>query len=284
MKPILWRGYRAVLLSTDSALHGGNSRLGTDVLELAGKVVALAAALMPAGGLVIRFVAFQFAFGDIWSGWPLVIAWSAPLPQLIATGVIVLGPFAIVTVFMAVIASTRARLAHQQTRQQRSPRHYVAIVVGSAMVLAGMVFGVQFVGEVVAVAALLVFTYGIEVAQRNYKSVQLRHVWFTTVVSLGLMATAGGLVGIAPVLSRANYAFVNAMGTSAADGQYQELGHSDGILYLQKCGTNQVVAVPTNNVLVAIPVADSAGLGHIFEGSLWALFQGKGTRLGLSLC
>ena len=51
-----------------------------DVLEVSGKAAALAAVLLPAMGVLVRLIAFRFD-----NAFPVELAWSASLSQLVAT-------------------------------------------------------------------------------------------------------------------------------------------------------------------------------------------------------
>src|SRR4029077_14767527 len=82
-------GQRVVLSQGQASPKTGAATASNpvDPIEMAGKIAALMAALLPAGGFVARIIALEITFGP---GWAFPIAWSAPLPQLAVTGLICL--------------------------------------------------------------------------------------------------------------------------------------------------------------------------------------------------
>jgi hypothetical protein len=80
-----------------------------DVLEVGGKAIALAAALLPATGVVVRWIAFSAA--NIHGG-SLQLGWSAPLSQLVATAIVSLLPSLLVLPLMVPITRPLVHVEH----------------------------------------------------------------------------------------------------------------------------------------------------------------------------
>lgn len=214
-------------------------------IELAGKVLALMAALLPVAGFVARATAFEITFHD--SGWAIPMAWSASLPDLAFTGLWsecltapVLGLlWLLYWALPPPIGLDRGlRLLHGRLR----PVVILSAVALIAIVVLEPFWPAEFIPLFFAVTL---------VAYRRWRGGQagLLDIWWV-IVTLALISAVGdgvgGILGGYP--QTAEYHFGPAAETLVADGRYQQYGEASGFVYLQRCGTSDIYIVNENEM------------------------------------
>jgi len=226
-----------------------------DPIELAAKIIALTAALLPPSGILARAIAFQMSFGPEWA---IPMAWSAPLPQLAVTGLLSIG-LVVPTGFFLWLSWNREVRRHARWRQRLSPQpdrrrgradwlvelwtsrlvNPLTLAAALALVLFSPAFPTAIVGLPLGALAAI----GPLVSWRHRPQRRFRDIWWVVVAVVLVADVTSGILGSSLVgFIQADYEFSPAS-TTMVNGSYQELGEADGFLYLQKCGTDNIYAV-----------------------------------------
>jgi hypothetical protein len=220
-----------------------------DPIEMAAKIVALMAALLPLGGVLARSTAFAIGYGVDWA---LPLAWSAPLPELAVTGlyclILVLPIPGILWLDwrLATISDASTTELPTSGRQRKS---LLLIALGLALILAGWLI-LPWPVPILSLLLALPLFYGPRLAWRGKRKKRFRDIWWVVVLLVLIADVIGGAVGTLPGVVRASYEFDPSATRSLTNGSYQQLGVADGFLYLQKCGSRQVYVVDERAVVL----------------------------------
>ena len=250
-------------------------------VEGIGKAAALGVILLPVAGAVLRLIAFST--GNVAVS-PLLLAWSAPISQLVATALSALRSTALLLLLFALsIVGLRlyARLmgselwkwphwfkwpiSEELRRELAQPEWFripspwvvparillglIAILLGLAVVwlLASMP---DWPYALVALPGAVIITAIAALVSRPGDRARLRQTWPAVVAAVIFPAIAqgigGGLVGT-PV---GHYSFKSELAGVVSDGDFQELGQSGNDLILASCDspTRSVVRVPEGEI------------------------------------
>jgi hypothetical protein len=219
-----------------------------DPIEMSGKVIALMAALLPAGGFLTRAIAFTITFGPDWA---VPLAWSAPLPQLAVTGLYSLllalpVPVALWLAWRREIAreSRDNRLSLPDRLERRIIRHGgLMVAVGVAVVLVDFFLLPGWPIQLFGLAMVVPLILGPRLSWRGKDRRRFRDVWWVVVLVVLIADVIGGLTGLLVGFVEADYEFDPSATSVAVNGSYQQLGEADGFAYLQKCGSSQIYVV-----------------------------------------
>jgi len=255
-----------------------------DALELGGKVLALMAALLPAAGFLVRAIALSIPFGPEW-GVPL--AWSAPLPQLAATGL-----FSLLIALPAPLGLWLAwRLEYLRERTESPSRRTlrllnVALILGLIVMVTSVLFspGWPVILSSTPLGVLLVI--GTQLSWRGRPRRRFRDIWWVVALAVLLTAVVGGFNGFVLTFQPARYEFDANVTQAVHDGMYLQLGEADGVTYLQRCGDNKSVFAVSDRAISSITYVQSGVPQAALGPSLMAVIRGATPRweLGLPPC
>jgi hypothetical protein len=261
--------------------------LSHDRLEIAAKVLAFTTILLPAGGFLARAIAFEIAFPD--SGWGVALAWSAPLPQLAVTG------FASLLVALPVALGLWL-MWNAEVISVRPPAWLGRHRWLKALFL--LALGVGLLAGLIVNALLFVFlpfwptslvSFGLAIflilarprSWRDKEKRRLRDVWWVVAVGVFGMNVSAGVLGILIGFGPGEYQFVSGA-SQLTNGTYQQIGEADGIVYLQKCGSDIVYGV---NELDVVAMQTPATRWKFPIGpSLYDVYHGATPQLGFQAC
>jgi len=252
-----------------------------DALELSGKVLALMAVLLPAGGFLVRAIAFSITFG---SEWGVPLAWSAPLPELAVTGLMSLLlalPFPLVLWY----------LWHLEQRRERglpafSPRAKRLMRVWSVVSL--LTFPIFFFftpgwpSPILSGLLVVPVVLGPYLSWRGPRK-RFRDIWWVVVVVVLMTDVIGGLAGVVLGFQPAEYQFNSTVAKGVSNGTYVQVGEADGLLYLQRCGERAIYAIATPAVS-SIRYVQSAQHSVTGGPSLAEVLLGATAQVGAGAC
>jgi hypothetical protein len=245
-----------------------NQREATNYLDTLGKVAALSAVLLPAAGVITRYVAFS-TDPPTHGAWEL--AYSAPLGQLVVNGslsLVGLAGFVIPLPFWV-----RAIHAfYQQTRPRvrsvllREAGFAIVILVAATAFFPGWP-ALLFFYPVIVGGVLMV-----DIAGHRPKPLTMQQLW-PWVAGLMLVASVSyGLAGDVVGVGGRRFDFMS--GASLAAGRYAPLATEGDMVFLQRCEgmLGQVVAVHQSAISMTTLDATSISFGpSLFQ----VVFTGK---------
>jgi hypothetical protein len=264
----------------DETYNGDRSRR---LLETLGGILAIAGVLLPVTGFAARVAAFSTLRLNSDSQWPLLLAWSAPIPELVLWGFIgsvialaVLGYFYFAT---GLLVHPRLRTEPEPSREATRITRGVAI----GLLIAWLVFVPGFPALWIAIPAAFAVSIFTRRAVSQGQKLRLIELWLVLALFLFVGGIVLGLSGVVPERAVADYRFKDEVHPVVGDGPYDRIGEASPLVFLSRCGTGGlIVMVNENELLLVTPVA-SAGQG--FGPSLFdVMVNHRSISLGYQPC
>ena len=223
-----------------------------DYVEDAAKILPVVVLLLPVVGVAVREL--SFLIGGVPVGSPFRLAWSAPLNQLVGTGINSLGPFLLMLLPLpaAVVGIRKIRAAAPGYTSSQRVSTIVQFVALLALILAVAIFAPDWQLSLLLCCSTVLSLVVVLNRVRRYGRVTLTQAWPILAGLVLFSALNGGmrpvLIGVEP----ASYVFKPALTAAISDGRYAELGREDGMLYLAKCDSrdHEVIGVHEDDVSV----------------------------------
>jgi hypothetical protein len=241
-----------------------------DYVEAAAKILPILILLLPVVGVGVRFLSFRA--GNVAVGSASRLAWSAPLNQLVGTGLGSLLPFLLVYPVFALILLRM----HPENVAQARPSHsrlygFLESAITAALVVWPLLVLTEWPLTVTLWCSGAVTFVVLENLVRRGRVTLLR-AW-PIPLALVLFATIYG--GLRPVLAGvqpATYHFRPAVSAEVGDGRFAELGREDGVAYLAKCDGKDHPVVGVRLDDVSFIRLEPCSCRPSSQPSLWGLF------------
>jgi hypothetical protein len=221
-----------------------------DLLAIGGKLAALVAVLLPVAGFVVRYVAFSL--NSTTAGVAEVLAWSAPIAQLAATGVLSIG-LGLVVVVIAGLSDYIERLPGPSRAHVSLYAAGTATVVAVLLVLWPWTWALS-VGLGCSIGG------GLGLWDRRLRGrdrhLTFRHGWWLAAPIILAGAVSYGLGSNPDGITLADYTFAGS--AHLQDGTFAQLGESGTTVYVQRClGSSAIDAVNIDQVLLRTGITSS---------------------------
>jgi hypothetical protein len=231
-----------------------------------GALGTLAAVLLPVAGVLARLVAYSTS--PIAAGVPFDLAWAAPLPALVITGIAGLVVGALPTLALVPFLIRMGR-----KDPSPNPRAAARVRLIGGLVLVAWV--VVMPAWPVALAVLVFAAVGdimVRIQMARAGAWVASQAWLTVLTVMTLGAILWGLVGVVVGAEAFDFRFRTEAAGVIHDGRYVELGDSGTELILQDCSrpADPATKVDRNLVLVSRLSTHQSGPGP----NLWDVLHG----------
>jgi hypothetical protein len=227
-----------------------------DLLEGLAKALGLGAILLPVAGAVLRFIAF--ITGIPLTASPYLLAWSAPVTQLAATGLRGLFPsILLMALFLLLLFAVRrwplwklSSSAEARLEAFRLRNRMPGLGLSLALLVVITFFLASWPTGIVGILGGMASSFYLSSLIDHPDPWRLRNLWPLVVAVLALGAVSSGLSSDWGGVEVGDYRFKAEVSTVATDGLYAALGESNESLYLMDCkNPGRVVAVSKSGVV-----------------------------------